>query len=1083
MTWFKDLLSIESLGSKTKRPGSLAGLHKARKNHLSQFFTPKCVQDFMWSILENSNGYYEQKKISILDNSCGIGSLFWNAKPEKHTILGCDIHKESIEALSKCLKNNGFEYHLFNCGMQDIIVKNIDVSLINPPFSINLESPNLLPYESTTYGIYGPNTSAVSHYYALDQALDASSIVIALVPRNMALAIKNANDDRTDRLSAIYDLPAETFSDQGAIVLTSVMVFSQNLCDRPIYEKLSFDFKASILPKLELIRFSEKISFKQIGFNNSKPTITLPFVGDNSVEIKHDGRKILLGFKCGLTQAKVLNAIYVEKAVSIDKKRRLAKHVKFDGQGRLDIELHLIQAKPFESLERNLFSIIKKSGGDVKVHKSFMNYFHNRLKKLKRTLTPFAHVIYKDSNDVAQAKYETKKECLLDSNNFISPVLEEGEIIEITERDDKFFTIYNDKEYQLEESHIVESFNRVDMVDGQWIQKFEGKAKAFPELARQWDVKAKKMNIHKWLTWDFQYKDMIEAMINPTGSILGLDMGLGKTRLSLACLLLSGAKHGLIVVKSRLVYEFVRQIKEDLSDYINMDDVNVINDYESVTNLKKINIISYSKLWRSPFKQSKFHKMVKDNIVKEANKEVAKTYANQVYNDPSFIMNKTKEALKKLNKKHGFSQKRVRKSYASLLRRKCSLVLADESHLLSHYNSRQAQAIKALSAKKLILLTGTPVSNYVRNIHPLLVLTGGDATAQQPWGLYNGKLNKSHIYSMCDAFTGSKEFISNFVTLKWVTHEFENGMITGAKREVPIIKNVSLFREMVAPHLKRRVRQEPEVKKHLELPVAERKNIYLDWDTEHLKYYLKVCFQFADAWKKRNKDKKSSLASILPRINAVLAACNRPFVTTELGGYYNVSAKERYTLKRVSQWINKGKKVIVFYDSPSNVKRMHDLFAKKGIKSVQFDGTVNAKLRNDILENDFKKGNIPLVLATKGCLSEGENLQIASRALFATSDFLPKSENQAEARMLRVGQLDQVKTEFIHLKGSIDCYQRQMCDFKNDATNSGLDFANPRLNADDEYLHMEAILSKFVEKLPELNKQLINDHINLAHVC
>jgi len=42
--------AIRSLGGQAKGPGSLAGLHQARQEHLSQFFTGDDLARLMWSI-------------------------------------------------------------------------------------------------------------------------------------------------------------------------------------------------------------------------------------------------------------------------------------------------------------------------------------------------------------------------------------------------------------------------------------------------------------------------------------------------------------------------------------------------------------------------------------------------------------------------------------------------------------------------------------------------------------------------------------------------------------------------------------------------------------------------------------------------------------------------------------------------------------------------------------------------------------------------------------------------------------------------------------------------------------------------
>lgn len=47
----------------------------------------------------------------------------------------------------------------------------------------------------------------------------------------------------------------------------------------------------------------------ETGIETSEPTITRPVTGDQRVHVAHNGRKIVLGFRCGFTEAKVRNAV------------------------------------------------------------------------------------------------------------------------------------------------------------------------------------------------------------------------------------------------------------------------------------------------------------------------------------------------------------------------------------------------------------------------------------------------------------------------------------------------------------------------------------------------------------------------------------------------------------------------------------------------------------------------------------------------------------------------------------------------------------------------------------------------------
>lgn len=78
--WYDPLRAVESRGSRAERPGLLAGLAAARREHLGQFFTPDDVAALMWRIAEPAmnaalGDKYRYSKISVLDNSVGSGRL------------------------------------------------------------------------------------------------------------------------------------------------------------------------------------------------------------------------------------------------------------------------------------------------------------------------------------------------------------------------------------------------------------------------------------------------------------------------------------------------------------------------------------------------------------------------------------------------------------------------------------------------------------------------------------------------------------------------------------------------------------------------------------------------------------------------------------------------------------------------------------------------------------------------------------------------------------------------------------------------------------------------------------------------
>lgn len=113
--------------------------------------------------------------------------MFRLADPQRHELVGIDIDADVVTQAQTVLERAGFAVEMKAVALQDAILPKASIALINPPFSIPLTSPHLQPVPGVThYGRLGPNTSALSHEYAVVQALSVAGVVAAVVPRVFA---------------------------------------------------------------------------------------------------------------------------------------------------------------------------------------------------------------------------------------------------------------------------------------------------------------------------------------------------------------------------------------------------------------------------------------------------------------------------------------------------------------------------------------------------------------------------------------------------------------------------------------------------------------------------------------------------------------------------------------------------------------------------------------------------------------------------------------------------------------------------------------------------------------------------------
>lgn len=1024
--WYDPVRTHRSLGSSQPRPGSLANLAAARKENLAQFFTPDEVARFMWGLVEPAmrqaiaTDRAHGGKVSILDNSCGSGRLFQFADPEHHILLGADIHAPSVDLLQAAADAAGFQYQIVTAGMEDIEPQNIGLAIINPPFSIHLDSPGLMDLPCTTWGRFGPGTAAVSHAYALHQALSASDVVVALLATPYARQLTQPDAPYRSRLRAIFRLPAGSFREEGTEVDTSVVVYGGK--DKSALVDMALASLQQPTPPLQLLirsTRSRRPNLKLGKLEHSQPSIAGEVTGDNTCKIAHSGRKITLVTRCAFTRARVLNAVLCEPVVNSNPAHRYPESVSYKGQGLLDVEVHAAQPDPTASLNR-LVRTIEQADAIPVVEPGLLRHIIKRHRLRQRQRVPLrANALAASSQvqDGQEVAGTAVRHFQLNPRRWGSARLSKGQAV--TLKVDGFHYTYthgNGEVLSVECERVHEYFELATAADSKpgWVEVHAGRAAAYPQIAAAVRGRMKQAGVHGITDWPFQLQDIEEASIAP-GVVVAWEMGCGKTRALLALALLGGRRNA-IVVEPHLVSELVDQIQQV---GLPSDQWQIITKPEQceLGNLRKINILTYNTLRRP--------------ICPGAG----------------------------------------RRTFARLLRRRLSRVLCDEAHLLRNYDTDQTRAIWMLSPRSRIAATGTPVANYARDMLGLAQWAMGDGTAAQPFGRFHPYMEANHACTMNDARVGFEVFKDDHCTFEWVTHEFvHTGLRTGAKREIPRVRNLGQAREWAGRFLLRRLTSEPAVAGHFHQPTSEEVHHLVPWDDAHLGWFLSVADEFSAWFKKARADtlgrgKQMNLVALLARIGSVLRAGTFPQHGIEGFSVYSaLTSKQRAVLGRAEELARAGHKIVVYVDQPANAEMFARLLKERGIDAMPFHGQQSISARTKALDDRFRHGDTPVMVATLGVTQTGLNLYCADRALFACGDWSWKTIAQAKARLLRPQQTRHVVFEFFRLPGSLDEYQHQLTTMKADAAGAVVDLLEPEME-DVEFLHMDQIIDAFVANL------------------
>ncbi len=1005
--------ALQSRGSNAKKAGSLGALHAKRQETLSQFFTPAWVAAFAWASIK---GYFrEDTHHSLLDNSIGAASMFRHVPPEQFSINGFDIDQELVSEVSDLLDRAGYDVNIISASLDAVELGSFTAGMINPPFSIQLDSPFLSPYPGVThYGKKGPNTSALSHEYALAQALNHCEVVAALVPSTTTQKLGEMGNFLA-RLTAIYNLPTNTFCDENVEhVSTDLLIFgpAERADSLPIIVE-SIDAETQARPLFSPADFHTKgLPFiRPIGMDDSEPVVTLAVTGDTRVLLEPNNREIALTFYDGATEARVYNALYQRRLYS-HHLHRYPRHTKYSGQFILHMDVLIMQGDSSRALSE-LVARITMAGGNPVVTPQLLNRLVELHDEYRRMSVPYGRWAYRQGTPSFNAT--AVKTAIVNSDQFGAAVAM-GEEVRASRTPQGFeimckrgtFTVLHDKFFDIftPEQEALHA--------GYWEEVHAPIRASFPEEIAELEARARELGLDKWLTWDFQLEDLLELAFKPLGGICGWQMGLGKTRLALALAMLKPGP-ALIVAKSRLVDELEREIKELGVD---PDIFCIIRQIVSPSELRKINVISYERLRSS---------------ISNKNDNMATRLAGHI-----------------------------------------STVIADEGGLLANTHSQQTEAVWSLGTQSNYIFDGTPCPNYPREMLPLAAWVAGEGRGYQPFSL-----NGPHIYSELFESaefqqTGRGAFIDRFVEFDWATNEFlDSGK--GAKREIPRIRQngIGEYRDWISPFIKRRVQQEPAVQRHVSFPVPHlHEPISVGWDLDHLLLYIAAVEEFATWYRNYAKEhilsaKRLNLTMILARLEACFKAANVP---SSVSGFANpmtrLTTKELACVDLVKNEIAKNRRPIVFARNPRVLHRLSAVLNESGISNLVFTGQETIDSRIKKLNSQIRSGNTQVLLASIGVTQDGLNLPELNTFIFYNRSYKSREEFQAIYRMIRPKQTKNVYGYFLHMAGSIDEYMSQLIEWKALASEAGLDFGEQP--EDKPFAHFDSFIYRFLESLPEL---------------
>ena len=451
--------------------------------------------------------------------------------------------------------------------------------------------------------------------------------------------------------------------------------------------------------------------------------------------------------------------------------------------------------------------------------------------------------------------------------------------------------------------------------------------------------------------------------------ILSTIMGGGKTITSIVSALEGNYDKILIISPASVKITWEKELKR----FINDDEITIVEG--SKWKESKFTIINYDIL-------DNFYEIPTEIVnrkvktIDDGGKITYKTVKKEVISKKDAVI---KEAMKN----------------SQLFQSKIDLIIIDEAHKLSNANSGRykiiSDLIKRSNPNGIYLLTGTMITNNPMNLYNILKIIDADIT--KDW--------QSYIKSYCDA---------KQIYVKSERDKLTNAFLRKVKKKTWYDLNYdekTQLNEILEKYCKKiwltngssNLDELKEKIKHLYLRELneeiynsfskETKVIKYTMNNEEFKQYSYAWDEYVNSFDSEEKDidklidnKKIIEASVLRQTASQLMT--------------------KHTIELAEDILNKtNDKIIIFCAFDKEIYGLQEHF---GEKCTVHNGKLTVKEKENVLNRFNNDENCRILLGNLTSTSVGLNLIVANHVIFNSVSWLPAENEQAEYRILRIGQ-------------------------------------------------------------------------------
>lgn len=363
-----------------------------------------------------------------------------------------------------------------------------------------------------------------------------------------------------------------------------------------------------------------------------------------------------------------------------------------------------------------------------------------------------------------------------------------------------------------------------------------------------------------------------------------------------------------------------------------------------------------------------------------------------------------------------------------------SLLIVDEVHRLREGTDRtRCMTIVRKRAKRVIVLTGTPMDGWVSQAATIFGFTYGEETRAYPF--VNNEFSRK--------FTKTKVSNLDIATGKETAEEKE--------RPVPGINHMQIPAFLRATrHLMHRLNlSDEEVRANVIYPPVSTKLIKIPMAFDQQRFYQAIHKNGISSARQAFNGSYSKLkarSNMLSLMQGLRMASVAPW---ELGFSGSDTELVKTVLNIVEAHKAEGRKGLIGTTFIEESRRIHQALSKAGIQGVRIyaqDQNAGKKIlkqedREDLIEKFMEDPDCAYLIANKELVAEGLNLaETASYTISCSNGYRANIESQWLARVARPGQQWPVVDSYILLNdGTIDIYVYQLLQAKIAATAALID--------------------------------------------